>query len=72
MSSSRSRVRPARYVWGALSNTEPPDDDDGPIAHRAFDWDDSPQDKDYSEPDERSADIAADKCQRELDARASQ
>lgn len=68
--SRRARARAMQvYVWGAMSNTEPPDDDDGEggmeaLEEDGFDLDDG--------PDEYAADAAADRYQRDLDRVASQ
>ena len=61
------------YVYGCMSNTEPPDDDDldedeggmDALERDGFDLGDDG-------PDEYAADAAADRYERELDARASQ
>ena len=55
----------AVYVWGALGNTEPPDDDDEPFDSE---FDQGPD----AGPDEHAADVAADRYHRDIDERASQ
>jgi len=74
-----SRRRIARYVWGCMSNTEPPEDDDyeedddGDLTRSECVTGCEPQDSD-DEPDaterERWADAACDRWERDMDARA--
>jgi hypothetical protein len=61
--SHRRPIKPG-YVWGLLSNTEPPDDDDFAPVECSED--------DYIEPaeaDDYLSDQAADRYQRDIDAR---
>ena len=62
---SRRRQLSRGYVWGCMSNTEPPEDEDV-----VFDADDFviPDEPDYA----YLADRAADLYERDLDRRASQ
>ena len=68
-----SRRRIARgYVWGCMSNTEPPDDDDEEL-HAESDEGPEPDDDEPDATDrERWADAACDRYERDMDARASQ
>jgi hypothetical protein len=61
---ARTRVKPA-YIWGALSNTEPPEDEDAPA------WVDDDPEPPYFDADAAAWD-AVNAYEAELDARASQ
>ena len=64
---SRHRAIKPGYVWGCMSNTEPPDDDDDEGGMDALEADGFDLGDDG--PDEYAADAAADLYQREIDAR---
>lgn len=65
---SRKSARRSAYVWGSMSNTEPPDDDDEDIGLDDDEFDGEAADDDA----EYAAAVAADQYEHELDMRASQ